>query len=68
MNEVANIFKSMEMKEKNANKAHLSPHAREIYLRGLASLGKADEVARSGNRGKGFTLPSYVNKDEVKSK
>lgn len=48
------MFRSEEMKVRNANKAKLSPAARAIYLRGLARLSKCEEVAKSGNGGRGF--------------
>lgn len=48
--------KSLEMKTQNAKKASLSQVAREIYLRGLASLSKCEEVATKGNDGQGFFL------------
>lgn len=55
MNEVKSIFQSRDHKIRNASKAKLSPTAREIYLRGHASLGNAEELARSG-----FTCRSMI--------
>ena len=52
------MFKSEMMKTRNADRAKLSPAARAIYLRGLASLTKCEEVAKSGNGGRGFEVPS----------
>jgi len=49
-------FESETMKEANANKAKLSSTARTIYLRGLARLSKCEEVAKSGNGGRGFKV------------
>ena len=54
------VMKSMEMKLNNANKAKLSPVARQVYLQGYASLSKAEDVAAKGNEGRGFHLPNAV--------
>lgn len=64
MNEVSRIFKSIEMKEKNANKAKLGHTARAVYLAGIASLGNCEAVAKSGNKGRGYSMPSHA-KTEV---
>jgi len=53
-------FQSQAKKEANANRVKLSPTAREIYLRGIARLGKAEEVASRGNGGRGYILPSLT--------
>lgn len=50
------MSKSEAMKEANANKAKLSGTAREVYLRGIARLSKAVEVAEKGNGGRGYEL------------
>ena len=54
------VIKSATMKLNNANKAKLSPIARQVYLQGYASLSKAEGVAAKGNEGRGFHLPSVV--------
>ena len=54
------VMKSTEMKLNNANRAKLSPTARQVYLQGFASLSKAENVAAKGNEGRGFTLPNVV--------
>jgi hypothetical protein len=54
------VMKSTEMKLNNANRAKLSPTARQIYLQGFASLSKAENVAAKGNEGRGFILPNVV--------
>ena len=54
------VIKSTEMKLNNANKAKLSPIARQVYLQGYASLSKAEGVAAKSNEGRGFHLPSVV--------
>jgi hypothetical protein len=54
------VIKSTEMKLNNANRAKLSPTARQVYLQGFASLSKAENVATKGNEGRGFTLPNVV--------
>ena len=56
MDQVSRIFKSIEMKEKNANKAKLNPTARAVYLAGIASLTNCEAVAKSGNGGRGYTV------------
>jgi len=48
--------KSEVMKEANANKAKLTGVAREVYLRGIARLSKAVEVAEKGNNGRGYVF------------
>ena len=59
MDTVSRIFKSIEMKEKNANKAKLGHTARALYLAGLASLGNCEAVAKAGNKGRGYSMPTY---------
>ncbi len=54
------VLKSTEMKLNNANRAKLSPVARQVYLQGYASLSKAEGVAAKGNEGRGFHLPNVV--------
>lgn len=54
------MFKSQEMRFINANKMKLGMGARQVYLHGLASLGKAEEVAQRGNNGKGFRTASTI--------
>ncbi len=54
------VIKSTEMKLNNANRAKLSPIARQVYLQGYASLSKAEGVAAKGNEGRGFILPNVV--------
>ena len=54
------VIKSTEMKLNNANRAKLSPTARQVYLQGFASLSKAENVAAKGNEGRGFILPNIV--------
>ena len=54
------VIKSTEMKLNNANRAKLSPTARQVYLQGYASLSKAEGVAAKGNEGRGFHLPNVV--------
>jgi hypothetical protein len=49
--------KSEQMKIANANRAGLSGVARDVYLRGIARLSKAQEVADKGNNGKGYVVP-----------
>ena len=65
------VIKSTEMKLNNANRAKLSPVARQVYLQGYASLSKAEGVAAKGNEGRGFHLPSVVvakTEDDKKSR
>ena len=64
MDTVSRIFKSIEAKEKNANKRKLSHTAFSAYLAGLVSLDKAEDFARRGNKGRGFSMPTYA-KSEV---
>ncbi len=64
MNTVDRIFRSIEMKEKNANKRKLSHTARAAYLAGIVSLDKAEDFAKSGNKGRGYVMPTYT-KTEV---
>ena len=54
------VIKSTAMKLNNANRKKLSPTARQVYLQGYASLGKAENVAVRGNEGRGFVLPTVV--------
>ena len=54
------VIKSTEMKLNNANRAKLSPTARQVYLQGYACLSKAEAVAAKGNEGRGFILPNVV--------
>ena len=54
------VIKSTAMKLNNANRKKLSPTARQVYLQGYASLGKAEAVAVKGNDGRGFILPNIV--------
>lgn len=54
------VFTSAIQKEKNARKAKLSAIATLIYLRGIAGISKAEDVCKSGNKGRGFTMPSYA--------
>ena len=54
---IDDYFKSQAKKEANANRLKLGHPAREIYLRGIARLGKAEEVASKGNGGRGYVLP-----------
>ena len=54
------VIKSTTMKLNNANRAKLSPTARQVYLQGYASLSKAENVAAKGNEGRGFILPNVV--------
>ena len=44
---VKNMFKSLAMKERNADKARLNPNARAIYLAGIAGLKHCEEVANT---------------------
>jgi len=46
--------KSGEMKFENAKKGGLSELEKEVYLRGLVSLGKARSFVRNGNQKRGF--------------
>jgi len=64
MNEIESIFKSIEAKEKNAIKRKLSHTAHAVYLAGIASLDKCEDFAKRGNKGRGFTMPTYA-KTEV---
>ena len=64
MNEVDSIFRSIEAKDKNANKRKLSHTAYAAYLAGFVSLDKAEDFARKGNKGRGFSMPTYT-KSEV---
>ena len=52
--------RSLEMKEENARKAKLSDGARAVYLASRARLSKCEEVAKKGNRGKGYVVPTYA--------
>ena len=54
------VIKSTEMRLNNANRAKLSPVARQVYLQGYASLSKAEGVAAKGNESRGFILPNVV--------
>jgi len=60
MNEVDRIFKSEKMKTINADKAKLGMNARAMYLAGRVRLSMAEDVARSADRGRGFTIRSLV--------
>jgi len=60
------INKSEVMKENNANKAKLTGVAREVYLRGIARLSKAVEVAEKGNKGRGYVIKSLTSTATVK--
>ena len=65
------VIKSTTMKLNNANRAKLSPTARQVYLQGYASLSKAENVAAKGNEGRGFILPNVVvakTEDDKKSR
>jgi len=64
MDIVSRIFKSIEAKEKNANKRKLSHTAYAAYLAGFVSLDKAEDFAKRGNKGRGFSMPTYA-KTEV---
>ncbi len=57
---IDDYFKSQAKKEANADRLRLGHPAREIYLRGIARLGKCEEVASKGNGGRGFILPSLT--------
>ena len=48
--------KSQIMKKANADKAKLKGVARDVYLNGVARLSKCEEVARKGNKGKGYIV------------
>ena len=48
--------KSFEMKIANAQKAGLNEAEKEVYLKKVASLGKAKALVQKGNQGKGFKL------------
>ncbi len=61
MKTLKGTFKSQEMKIINANKMKLGLMARQIYLQGIARLGKAEEVAQRGNNGKGFRVASMIS-------
>ena len=50
------ISRRQEMKQANAAKANLSPAARAVYLAGRAGLSKCEEVAKKGNKGKGYIV------------
>ena len=56
MTKLDSEMRSQRDRERNADKARLSSTAREIYIRGIARLGKAEEVARSGNSGSGYVI------------
>lgn len=64
MNEIESIFKSIEDKEKNADKRKLPYNARAAYLAGIVSLEKCEDFAKKGNRGRGYVMPTYA-KTEV---
>lgn len=49
----------------NADKKKLKGPARDIYLLGLASLSKCEEVAEKGNGGKGFVVPVIVSEEHA---
>ena len=61
---------SWKMKLENAEKHKLRGIPRLIYLQGIASLSKCEDVARKGNQGKGFYLQnkSVIEDDEKKDK
>ena len=64
MNTIKNYFKSEADRIRNANKARLSPTARQIYLLKYASLGNAEKLAEGG-----FRVPtSYLEPKEFKHK
>ena len=54
MKTIKSIFKSIEVRVRNADKNRLAGSARQVYLHGLARLSKAAEVASRGNKGRGF--------------
>ena len=56
MQTVNSLFISIDKRVINANKSKLSHMARQVYLQGFARLGNAEEVARTGNHGKGFKV------------
>jgi len=60
MNTVDRIFRSIEAKEKNANKRKLSHTAYAAYLAGFVSLDKAEDFVKKGNKGRGFSMPTYA--------
>ena len=60
MYQVASMIKSQDKKVANADKFKLTATGRAIYLRGLACVSKCEEVAKSGNKGRGFTVKPLV--------
>ena len=61
MKTVKSLFTSIDMRIVNANKYKLSAMARQVYLQGYACLSKAEEVASSGNHGKGFKVATLFS-------
>jgi hypothetical protein len=47
----------------NAEKKKLKGLARDIYLLGIASLSRCEEVAQKGNSGRGYKLPVIISED-----
>ena len=52
----------------NAEKKKLKGLARDIYLLGIASLSRCEEVAQKGNSGRGYKLPVIVSEDRKNNK
>jgi hypothetical protein len=49
----------------NVERKKLKGPARDIYLLGLASLSKCEEVAEKGNGGKGYRVPVIVSEEHA---
>lgn len=49
----------------NVERKKLKGPARDIYLLGLASLSKCEEVAEKGNGGKGYKVPVIVSEEHA---
>jgi hypothetical protein len=52
----------------NAEKKKLKGLARDIYLLGIASLSRCEEVAQKGNSGRGYKLPVIISEDRKNNK
>ena len=61
-----NIMKLEQRKKSklwNAEKKKVKGLARDIYLLGIASLSKCEEVAQKGNSGRIYKLPVIVSEE-----
>ena len=69
MIDISKIDRMMQLEQRkesrlaNVERKKLKGPARDIYLLGLASLGKCEEVAEKGNGGKGYKVPVIVSEE-----